>query len=416
MLVKPFRGLRPAPAFAARIPSYPYDVIDSDEARGLAAGDPDTFLHVVKAEIDLDPSIPTDDDRVYAKARENFHALLASGRMVRDHRDAYYVYRLTMGDHTQTGIVGVASVDDYVGGRIRRHEHTRPDKELDRTRHARAIGAHAGPLFLAHRGSEALEAAAERIAAGPASADFTAPDGIRHTLWAATDPGLLGTIESAFRDLPSTYIADGHHRAAAYTRLALERRAEGKGAASDFLLAVHFPAAQLRILDYNRLVRDLAGLDAATFLERVRGAGFGVHDAHAAKAPPRPGTFGLYLGGSWKLLEAIGPAPTDPVRALDVSILADRILGPVLGIGDPRTDKRIEFVGGIRGTDELERRVDSGRFAVAFALHPTRMADVMAVADGGGVMPPKSTWFEPKLRSGMVVHLLDEPAPPSRGL
>lgn len=413
MIVKPFRGLRPTPPFAARIPSYPYDVLDSDEARVLAAGDPDTFLHVVKAEIDLDPGTPPDDDRVYAKAQDNFRALVASGRMARDASPGYYVYRLTMGAHVQTGIVGIASVDDYLEGRIRRHEHTRPDKELDRTRHARAIGAHAGPVFLAHRGSAALEEAADRISRQAPAADFTSPDGIRHTLWTADAADAIEAIEAGFRALPCTYIADGHHRAAAYARLAQELRrergADGRGPApADFLLAAHFPAAQLRILDYNRLVRDLSGLSAEAFLDRVRSAGFAVREGHAAKAPPRAGTFGLYLGGRWRLLEATGPVEPDPVKRLDVSILADRLLGPILGIGDPRTDKRIEFVGGIRGTGELERRVDSGGFAVAFALYPTRIDDVMAVADAGEVMPPKSTWFEPKLRSGMVVHLFRE--------
>ena len=404
MEVGPFRGLRPARELASRIPSLPYDVIDSDEARELAAGDPDTFLHVVKAEIDLDPSIPHDDDRVYEKARQNLRALIDSGRMIQDPDPAYYVYRLTMDGHAQTGIVGVASAGDYASGRIKRHEHTRPDKVLDRARHAKAIGAHAGPLFLAHKGSSELEAAAERAAAGPPDADFVAPGGIRHSLWRVDAPGETARIESAFRDLAATYIADGHHRAAAYAQVA-----EALPGEAQRFLAVHFPASQLRILDYNRVVRDLRGLDAAAFLSRLCTAGFRIEKGAPAKRPPRPGTFGMYLDGGWSRLEAGGSTDYGPdaIARLDVSILMDRILGPILGVGDPRTDRRIDFVGGIRGTDELERRVDSGDWAVAFSLFPTRMSDVMAVADSGTVMPPKSTWFEPKLRSGMVVHRFD---------
>ena len=406
MIVKPFRGLRPSAALASRIPSLPYDVLDSDEARRLAAGDPYTFLHVVKSEIDLDPSIGPYDDRVYAKALENFRAMRASGWLVRDASPSYYVYRQALGSHAQTGIVGTAAVADYDAGRIKRHEHTRPEKENDRTRHAATLGANPGPIFLAHRGHEGLEAASARAAARTPAADFVAADGVAHTLWVVDDPLEVAAIESAFRDLPATYIADGHHRAASYARVARERG----DASSSRLLAAHFPASQLKILDYNRLVRDLNGLDAPALLERIRAAGFDLVDPWPARRPEAAATFGLYVGGSWRLLKATpGVVPQDdPVRRLDVSVLAEKILGPILGIGDPRTDRRIEFVGGIRGMDELERRVRSGEFAAAFSMFPTRMDDVMAVADAGLVMPPKSTWFEPKLRSGMVVHVFDD--------
>ncbi|HEX6850412.1 MAG TPA: DUF1015 family protein [Candidatus Polarisedimenticolaceae bacterium] len=406
MIVKPFRGLRPSAALASRIPSLPYDVLDSDEARRLAAGDPYTFLHVVKSEIDLDPSIGPYDDRVYAKALENFRAMRASGWLVRDASPSYYVYRQALGSHAQTGIVGTAAVADYDAGRIKRHEHTRPEKENDRTRHAATLGANPGPIFLAHRGHDGLEAASSRAAARTPAADFVAADGVAHTLWVVDDPLEVAAIESAFRDLPATYIADGHHRAASYARVARERG----DASSSRLLAAHFPASQLKILDYNRLVRDLNGLDVPALLERIRAAGFDLVDPWPARKPEAAATFGLYVGGSWRLLKATpGVVPQDdPVRRLDVSVLAEKILGPILGIGDPRTDRRIEFVGGIRGMDELERRVRSGEFAAAFSMFPTRMDDVMAVADAGLVMPPKSTWFEPKLRSGMVVHVFDE--------
>ncbi len=401
MIVRPFRGLRPRPDLTAKIPSLPYDVLDSDEARRLAEGDPHTFLHVVKPEIDLDPSVPVHDARVYAKGAENLRAMIEKGWLVRDPAPAFYVYRLAVGDHAQTGIVGAAAVEDYRAGRIKKHEHTRPEKEDDRTHHAEALGAHPGPVFLAHRGHAVLETFASGIAASRSpDADFEAAEGVRHTLWKVDDPEETARVEGGFADLPATYIADGHHRAAAYARLSgIER-----------FLAVHFPAADLRILDYNRVVRDLRGLDPAAFLARVRDAGFTIREPWEAKRPREAGEFGLYLDGTWRLL--VSPAAfreaADPVARLDVAILSETILRPILGIEDPRTDPRIDFVGGIRGMEGLEARVDSGAWAAAFALHPTRMDDVMNVADAGGVMPPKSTWFEPKLRSGMVVHLFDE--------
>jgi uncharacterized protein (DUF1015 family) len=411
MIVTPFRGLRPRPDLSARIPSLPYDVLDSAEARRAAEGDPYTFLHVVKAEIDLDPGIDPHDARVYAKARENLDAMRAKGWLVLDPRPAFYLYRQRRGGHEQTGIVGAASVEDYEGGRIKRHEHTRPDKEDDRTRHTEALSAQPGPVFLAYRPRPDLDAIVARETRRPPDVDFEAADGVGHALWIVDDPATVAAIEAAFAELPATYIADGHHRAAAYGRVARMRRerAGGKGAPERFL-AVHFPADQLRILDYNRMVKDLRGQSPADLLLGAQRAGFEVIVPWSAKRPPRAGTFGIYVEREWRLLVARPDSLPggDAVARLDVSILQDRVLGPLLGIGDPRTDPRITFVGGIRGVDELERRVDSGEHAAAFALFPTSLGDVMKVADAGAVMPPKSTWFEPKLRSGMVVRLLDE--------
>jgi uncharacterized protein (DUF1015 family) len=393
MDIRPFRGLRPRADLAPRIPSLPYDVLDSDEARALAAGDPYTFLHVVKPEIDLDPSIDPHDARVYARARANFDGMRDAGWLVRDPRPAFYLYRLTTGGHSQTGIVGAAAVADYLAGRIKRHEHTRPDKEDDRTHHTEALAAQPGPVFLAYRDRDEIDRIVARLTARPPETRFAAPDGVEHALWLVDDSHDVEELEGALGRIPATYVADGHHRAAAYARAA--------GANGRFL-AVHFPASHLRILDYNRLIRDLWGRDVARFLLDVQGAGFGVVSPWQDKRAPRKETFGLYLDRAWRLLEWNG-APD-----LDVSILQDRLLGPILGIGDPRTDPRLAFVGGGRGVEELERRVDSGAHAAAFALFPTSLGEVMDVADAGHVMPPKSTWFEPKLRSGMVVRLTDD--------
>ena len=413
MNVKPFRGLRPRADLAAKIPSLPYDVLDSSEARALALDDPYTFLHVVKAEIDLDPSIDPHDARVYAKARESFQSMREKGWLIRDEHPAFYLYRQQMGDHVQTGVVGAAAVSDYHEGRVKKHEHTRPDKEDDRTHHTDAIGAHAGPVFLAYQGRPAIDALVAYETRRDPAAEFVAGDGIGHFLWVVDDPVEVARFEAAFHEVPASYIADGHHRAAAYARVARMRRERAPKDTGDQpydrFLAVHFPAAELRILDYNRLVRDLNGLEPSGLLRRIEAAGFDLVTPWPGKSPWESATFGMYLEGVWRLLVArLGTViEQDPVKRLDVSVLQDRILRPILGVGDPRTDARIAFCGGIRGVAELMRRVDSGEHAVAFAMHPTSLEDVMRVADAGAVMPPKSTWFEPKLRSGMVVHLLD---------
>ncbi len=413
MVIKPFRGLRPREDLASRIPSPPYDVLDSREARAQAEGDPYTFLHIEKPEIDLDPAIDLYDDRVYATGRDNLRAMIDQGWLVQDDKPAYYVYRLVAGGHVQTGIAGVAAVEDYLGDRIKKHEHTRPDKENDRTRHIDALSANAGPILMAYRGVPELNAIINGIIERQPAVDFIAADGIGHTLWVAADPAECGRIQSLFARIPSTYVADGHHRAAGAARVGRQRREANPSHTGEepynSFLAVHFPSHQLQILGYHRLVRDLNGLDPGGFLDRVAKAGFEIKERHRAKRPPRRGTFGTYLAKEGWFLLVPGPeAPpaTDPVASLDVSVLSGRILEPILGIGDPRTDRRIDFMGGGRPIEDLERRVEEGECAVAFALHPPAIEDVMSVADAGRVMPPKSTWFEPKLRSGIVVHIL----------
>ena len=403
-LIQPFRGLRPAPGSAVDVAAPPYDVLSSAEARERAAGKPCSFLHISKAEIDLpvdtDPYAPA----VYAKSAGNFRRLIADGVLIRDALPCYYAYRLTMGEHVQTGIVAAASVADYDCNRIRKHEFTRPDKEDDRVRQIEALSAQTGPVLLACPDSPDADTLIARATGGAPVADVTA-DGVRHTVWVIDDAATVAGLTAIFDAMPNLYIADGHHRSAAASRVAASRR--GQASAQAFL-AVIFPAQQMRILDYNRVVRDLNGLSPDAFLARVS-EHFAVTPAAGRVHPEKPGVVGMYLGGRWYRLE-IDPAlvpSTDPVARLDVSLLSDQLLEPVLGIGDLRRDKRIDFVGGIRGPAELERRVDSGEMAVAFAMHATRMGDLMAVADSGQVMPPKSTWFEPKLADGLVSHIID---------
>ena len=403
-LIQPFRGLRPAPGRASDVAAPPYDVLSSAEARERAAATPWSFLHISKAEIDLPVDTDPYSPAVYAKSAENFRRLIADGILIRDAAPCYYAYRLTMGEHVQTGIVAAASVADYDSNRIRKHEFTRPDKEDDRVRQIEALFAQTGPVLLACPDSPDVDALIARATAGAPVADVTA-DGVRHTVWLIDDTATIAGLSTAFNVMPNLYIADGHHRSAAASRVAASRRGQ---ASAQVFLAVIFPAHQMRILDYNRVVRDLNGLAPAEFLARV-GERFAVTPAVAAVHPDKPGVVGMYLGGRWYRLE-IDPTlvpVADPVRRLDVSLLSDQLLEPVLGIGDLRRDKRIDFVGGIRGLGELERRVDGGEMAVAFALHATQMGDLMAVADSGQVMPPKSTWFEPKLADGLVSHVID---------
>jgi uncharacterized protein (DUF1015 family) len=405
-LIQPFRGLRPAPGRAADVAAPPYDVLSSAEARERAAGKPFSFLHISKAEIDL----PLDTDpyaaAVYAKSAENFHRLIAGSILIRDSAPCYYAYRMSMGDHVQTGLVAAASVGDYDTNRIRKHEFTRPDKEDDRVRQIEALSAQTGPVLLAYPESPAADAlVAGWTAAHDPVADATS-DGVRHTLWLIDDAATIAALSAAFDAMPNLYIADGHHRSAAASRVAASRR--GQSAGAGYFLSVIFPAHQMRIMDYNRVVRDLNGLSVADFLAQV-GQRFAVCTADSAVHPEKPGVVGMYLAGNWYRLEIdpkLIPAG-DPVGRLDVSLLSDHLLAPVLGIGDLRRDKRIDFVGGIRGLAELERRVASGEMAVAFAMHATQISDLMAVADSGQVMPPKSTWFEPKLADGLVSHVID---------
>ena len=406
-LIRPFRGLRPAAGQAAVVAAPPYDVLSSDEARTRAAGKPWSFLHISKPEIDLPPATDPHAPEVYAKAAENLETMLAAGILARDASPCYYAYRLTMGDHEQTGLVAAASVVDYDSNRIRRHEFTRPDKEDDRVRQIEALNAQTGPVLLAYPASATADALIDAVAQGPAAVDVTADDGIRHQIWVLADAARIAALTAAFDAMKALYIADGHHRSAAASRVAAARRQQGRESSADSFLAVMFPHHQMKILDYNRVVKDLNGLEESALVARL-GAAFTIEDSAQPVHPARPGEFGMYLAGRWRKL-VIKPEliPRDPVASLDVSLLSDHLLGPLLGITDLRRDQRIDFVGGIRGLAELARRVDSGEMAAAFALHPTRMNQLMAVADNNNVMPPKSTWFEPKLADGLVSHVLD---------
>jgi uncharacterized protein (DUF1015 family) len=414
MRLHPFRALHPTREAAARVASPPYDVVSSEEAAALAEGNPDSFLHVVRPEIDLPVGTDVHSDAVYAMAGKNLRRLRDTGVMVQDAEPALWLYRLEMGGHVQMGFVGCAEVQDYAAGRIKRHEFTRRDKEDDRTRHVNETGANAGPVFLSCRAHASLTELQQRLTGGPADLDVTrpGPPPVRHTLWAVRDAAALAEVAAAFAALDAFYIADGHHRAASAGRTRDLRRAANPGAPVDVawerFLVVVFPEDQLQILPYNRVVHDLAGRDADAFLAAASAA-FEIGPPGAAPEPPARHSFGLYLDGQWRRMTA-RPAAVDegdPVKQLDVAILQDRLLGPVLGIDDPRTDDRISFVGGIRGTAELAKRVDAQGGGCAIAMFPTAMGELLAVADAGEVMPPKSTWFEPKLASGLVVHLLD---------
>ncbi|MCX7896520.1 MAG: DUF1015 family protein [Rhodocyclaceae bacterium] len=406
-LIKPFRGLRPAPGRAADVIAPPYDVVSYAEAKSRAAGRPWSFLHVSRPEIDLPEGVDPYAPDVYAKAAENLGRMIAHGVLRRDEAPSYYAYRLTMGDHTQTGLVVTASLAAYETGRIKRHEFTRPDKEDDRVRQIEATNAQTGPVLLAYPRDAEADNLIAALATGKADADVTAEDGVRHELWHCHDPTLISAITRRFEDIPALYIADGHHRSAAAARVGAKRRRPGCEQSSDYFLAVVFPHHALRIMDYNRVVKDLNGLSTQEFLSRLQEK-FSVEASASPVKPGAHGEFGLYLAGQWYRLR-LAPRyfSTDPVAGLDVSLLSQHILEPILGIIDLRRDQRIDFVGGIRGLMELERRVDSGEMAAAFALYPTSMEELMRVADSGRVMPPKSTWFEPKLADGLVSHVLD---------
>jgi uncharacterized protein (DUF1015 family) len=408
-LIRSFTGLRPRSEDAAAIAAPPYDVLSSEEAREIAASKPLSFLHISKAEIDLSPEIDHYAPAVYAKSAENLQRLIDSGALVRDTSPCFYAYRLVMGGHVQTGLVAAASVADYDSNRIRKHEFTRPDKEDDRVRQIEALNAQTGPVLLAHPDSvEAERLIAQATTATPV-ADVTADDGIRHTVWKIDDADTVSRISTVFNAMPNLYIADGHHRSAAASRVAAARRGKNNSPDSaEFFLSVIFPARQMRIMDYNRVVRDLNGLSVEAFVAAV-GQRYVVTPSASAVKPEKTGVCGMYLAGQWYHLAVLPELvpQENPVRRLDVSVLSEQILAPLLGIADLRRDKRIDFVGGIRGLAELERRVNSGEMAVAFAMHPTQMAELMSVADAGEVMPPKSTWFEPKLADGLVSHVLD---------
>jgi len=407
--ISPFRALRPAPAFAEKVAAPPYDVLNSDEARELAADNPCSFLHVTKPEIDLPTNVHAYSKIVYEKAGENIRSLREQGVLLREETPCYYIYRLTMDGRTQTGLVCVSSVDDYEQGIIKKHEFTRPEKEQDRINHIAISGAQTGNVFLAYPQVADMDTLVGAwMERHDPVYDFTAADGIGHAVWIVDAPETVDNITSIFRtQVPFTYIADGHHRAASAAKVRAALPEEERAAASHFLTTL-FPADQLRIMDYNRVVCDLNGHSNESFIEALA-SHFEVSPQPQAVKPAHLHQFGMYLAGQWYLLESReGTYTTDPIGILDVSILSDNVLDRVLGIRDQRTDKRIDFVGGIRGLGELERRVDSGEMAVAFSLHPVTIQQLFDIADSGNVMPPKSTWFEPKLRDGLLTHLIRE--------
>jgi uncharacterized protein (DUF1015 family) len=410
-LIKPFRGLRPAPPHAADVAAPPYDVLNTVEARERAKERPLSFLHISKPEIDLPDGTDPYSPEVYARGAANLQTMIDEHILLRDAEACYYVYRLRMGSHVQTGLVCVASVADYDSNRIRKHEFTRPAKEDDRVRQISALNAQTGPVLLAYRASVAVREILARTTRHEMLYDVMADDGVGHQLWLVKDQDDIRLLTNLFDAMPALYIADGHHRSAAASRVAAIRReaaAGGDGASFEYFLCVAFPDDEMQILDYNRVVRDLHGLTAGELLDRLREV-CTLTDAREAVKPVQSGEFGMYLDGRWYRLNIrLDCVPADdPVASLDVSLLQAHVLTPILGIGDPRTDERIDFVGGIRGLEELQRRVDSGETTVAFALYPTRMEALMAVADANEVMPPKSTWFEPKLADGLVSHVLD---------
>ena len=407
--IYPFRALRPPRERVGEVAAVPYDVVNTEEARALAADQPLSFLHVSRPEIDLPEGADLYAEETYAKAKENFDRLRREAPLEEESEPSLYLYRLVMGGHTQTGVAACVSVDEYDRDLIRKHERTRRDKEDDRTRHILTLRAQTGPVFLTYRPDRRLDALVEAETQGPPLYDFEAPDGVRHTLWRAPAPEQL---VRCFGEVPLLYIADGHHRAASASRAraALKEQNPNHAGAEEYdrFLAVIFPADQVQILPYNRVVKDLNGLTPEQFLAAV-GEKFRLDADADPRGPRQGGHYHIYLAGRWYGLTLTGggahDAP-DPVAALDVSVLQDNLLDPVLGIKDVRTDKRIDFVGGIRGTEELARLVDSGRAAVAFALYRTSVEDLLRVSDAGGIMPPKSTWFEPKLRDGVLIHTI----------
>jgi uncharacterized protein (DUF1015 family) len=402
-LIKPFAALRPQPQLAERICELPYDVMSSEEARAMAAGNPLSFLHVSKPEIDLAPGVDVHDAQVYSRGRENFDRLISEGALRQEVRPCFYFYRQIMGQHTQTGLVAAASCEDYLRGVIKRHELTHPDKEDDRVRHIEALSSQTGPVFLVYRANELMDELAAKKTAQAPDPDFTSRDGIRHSSWTLRTGKHIDLVRRTFAGIPSLYIADGHHRAAAAARVFQARRGAGESA---FFLSVIFPDNQLRILPYNRVLKDLNGLSAAELLKKLETI-FVVTDGGPAR-PEGKHELALFLENRWRALRfrpEIG-AVEDPLEGQDVALLQKHVLAPIFGIDDPRTSRRVSFVGGIRGTGELEKLVNSGEYACAFSLFPTSVADLMSIADARGIMPPKSTWFEPKLRDGMFCHII----------
>lgn len=409
--VTPFYGIRPTPELAARVAALPYDVYNRKEALAEVKREPLSFLRIDRAETQFPDEVDTYAPQVYARAKELLDAMIEDGTFIIEETPCYYIYELTMNGRSQTGIAACSSIDDYQNQLIKKHENTREDKELDRIRHVDVTDAHTGPIFLVYRSQDSLNQIVDTAKKQAPLYDFTSPDGIAHRVWRISEPEILSQIESCFDALPCTYIADGHHRCASAVKVGLKRRRDNPGYTGreewNRFLSVLFPDDQLFIMPYNRIVRDLNGLTPEGFPDAVRKAGFSVeYRGKEQVAPTRRGTFGMYLPDGWYLLTAPEEMHSaDPVKGLDVSILQENLLAPVLGIQDPRTDQRIDFAGGIRGLGELERRVAED-MAVAFSMYATSISELLSVADAGLLMPPKSTWFEPKLRSGLFIHRL----------
>ncbi|MBU1298109.1 MAG: DUF1015 family protein [Bacteroidetes bacterium] len=423
--LRPFKGYRPLSQYAAEVAAKPYDILNSEEARIEASGHPHSFLHVGKPEIDLDPSISLYDTRVYEMGEKNLQKMIDCGVLQSDPQPFLYLYSQTMGTHTQYGIVGCVSVQEYLNNIIKKHELTRKDKEGDRTKHVKYTNAHTGPIFLTYHAHKEVDKIVDGITASMSVYDFVASDGIRHRFWIIPDPTLINQISKIFQSIPYLYIADGHHRAASAAHVGVEMASKNPNHTGEeeynFFLAVLFPHNQLKILDYNRVVKTLNNRTSEKLINEIQKK-FDVSEVSGQAKPAQKGEFGMYLNKKWYYLRVkprftpiksgfIGVKPEiacggDIIDKLDVSILQNHILQPLLGIDDPRTSKNIDFVGGIRGLGELEQRVDSGEMAVAFALFPTSIEELMSIADAGKIMPPKSTWFEPKLRDGLVIHFL----------
>ena len=410
-VIRKFKAIRPTSKMAEAVAALPYDVVNSEEAREMTKDKPYSFLHVDKAEIDLPVDTDIYSPQVYAKAKENLDKLVSDGILVQDNKPMLYVYELTMDGRSQTGLVACTSIDEYLNGIIKKHELTREDKEQDRIRHVDICNANTGPIFLAYRTVDEISVIIENVKKNAPVYDFTAEDGIKHRAWVIDNDETANKLIVLFKAVPNLYIADGHHRNASAAKVGLKRRAEHPDYTGDeefnYYLAVIFPSDQLKIMDYNRVVKDLNGMTSEEFMNKLAEK-FDIHEADGRAKPEKQYDFGMYLDKKWYMLTAKeNLRVNDAVAGLDVSILQDNVLIPILGIGDIRTDKRIDFVGGIRGLGELERRVDSGEMKVAFAMYPTSIDQLMTIADENKIMPPKSTWFEPKLRSGLFIHSLD---------
>lgn len=407
----PFKGFRPTKELCSKVAALPYDVMSSAEAREMVKGDPYSFLHVDRAEIDLPEDTDIYSEEVYKKAADNLNSMIEKGIYIQDREPVLYVYRLTMDGRSQTGLVGCSAIDEYINGSIKKHELTRADKEQDRINHVDYCNANTGPIFLTYHAKDEIDSLIAEVTKAQPEYDFVSEDGVGHTVWVINDKAVIDSLVELFAGVDSLYIADGHHRNASAVKVGIKRRealGEYKGDEEfNFYLSVLFPDNQLHIMDYNRVVKDLNGMTEDEFMKKLSEI-FDITSINGVCKPEKAHTFGMYMGGKWYLLSAKDSIlSNDPVEGLDVSVLQNHVLAPMLGIGDPRTDKRIDFVGGIRGLGELEKRVNSGEMTVAFAMYPTSMAELMAIADSGRIMPPKSTWFEPKLRSGIFVHKLD---------